>query len=282
MQLAFAGVNPVDRYGLLGRVAPDGPLPRTLGSEATGWLDGVPVLVHGAGLGSRRDGLWATAAIVPRTSVIALPPGVELDQAAAVGVAGATAIRVVELAEVGPGARVVVLGATGGVGHMCCSLLRDRGAVVIAQSAHADKRQFLERCGAHEIAIFDEHEAETALAALEPDAVLDPLGSSFSGAAIAALRPHGRLVLYGTSAGASGEVPLQLLYRKELRVLGYGGLIEPEERLVEACEAALEALAQGRLKIVIGERQPLGRVNEGLEHLARRAVLGKLVLELQA
>jgi len=52
VELAFAGVNPVDSYVAAGRVAADGPLPRTVGSEASGHLDGRPVLVTGAGLGS--------------------------------------------------------------------------------------------------------------------------------------------------------------------------------------------------------------------------------------
>jgi NADPH:quinone reductase-like Zn-dependent oxidoreductase len=59
VDLAFAGINPVDRYGIEGRVAADGPLPRTLGAEASGHLEGRPVVVFGACLGAARDGVWA-------------------------------------------------------------------------------------------------------------------------------------------------------------------------------------------------------------------------------
>src|SRR5687767_8161493 len=76
VELAFAGVNPIDSYVAQGRVAPDGPLPRTLGGEASGHVDGRPVLVSGAGLGSTRDGVWASAANVPATAVVPLPDGV--------------------------------------------------------------------------------------------------------------------------------------------------------------------------------------------------------------
>src|SRR5438270_12937336 len=72
VELAAAGVNPVDRYGAEGRVAPDGPLPRTLGAEAAGWLDGHKVLIAGGGLGSMRDGVWAEAATVDRRDVTSL------------------------------------------------------------------------------------------------------------------------------------------------------------------------------------------------------------------
>ena len=95
VQLAFGGVNPVDRYTAEGRVAPDGPLPRTLGGEASGSLNGLPVLVFGDGLGATRDGAWAEAAVVPLTAVFELPDGVDLQHAAAMGVAGLTAWNVV-------------------------------------------------------------------------------------------------------------------------------------------------------------------------------------------
>ena len=53
VELAFAGVNPVDRYVVQGSVAPESPLPRTLGSEASGRLDGELVLIASAVLGAQ-------------------------------------------------------------------------------------------------------------------------------------------------------------------------------------------------------------------------------------
>jgi NADPH2:quinone reductase len=102
VELAYAGVNPVDGYNAAGRVNPDGPRPRTLGAEAAGHVDGVPVVVAGGGLGSTRDGVFAEAAVVPRTSVVEIPDGVALREAAGVGIVGLTAYRIVEIAEIGP------------------------------------------------------------------------------------------------------------------------------------------------------------------------------------
>src|SRR5579862_2550554 len=62
VELAYAGVNPVDLYSALGQVARDAPVPRTLGREASGEVDGRAVVVFGHGLGMTRDGLWATRA----------------------------------------------------------------------------------------------------------------------------------------------------------------------------------------------------------------------------
>ncbi|HYH48772.1 MAG TPA: zinc-binding alcohol dehydrogenase family protein, partial [Acidimicrobiia bacterium] len=93
IEMAFAGVNPIDRYIAEGRVAPDSPLPRTMGMEGAGRLadDGQAVLVHGAGLAMKRDGAWAQRVVAPRGAVTAIPEGVDLAQAAAMGVAGVTA-----------------------------------------------------------------------------------------------------------------------------------------------------------------------------------------------
>ena len=95
--MRYAGVNPIDRYGALGRAAPDGPVPRTLGLEGVGTVGDRTVVVHGGGLGSARDGLWATAAVVPEPLLVDVPAGVELPVAASVGIAGVTAWRVVTI-----------------------------------------------------------------------------------------------------------------------------------------------------------------------------------------
>src|SRR5437588_7909236 len=83
VELKFAGVNPIDSYVARGWVAPDAPLPRTLGGEGAGTVDGRDVLVSGEGLGAGRDGVWAEAAVVPEACVVPLPDGVELRDAAA-------------------------------------------------------------------------------------------------------------------------------------------------------------------------------------------------------
>jgi len=129
VDLAFAGVNPIDRYGAEGQVTPDALVPRTLGSEASGVVGGRAVVVRGHGIGTRRDGVWATGAVVPSAALVPVPEGVDLRVAAAMGVAGVTAWRVVtEKARVRPDDRVLVLGASGGVGSIALSVVRSIGA----------------------------------------------------------------------------------------------------------------------------------------------------------
>ena len=279
VEMAFAGVNPVDRYQAEGRVAPDAPVPRTLGSEGAGTVDGRPVMVRGHGLGSRRDGLWASAAVVPEEALIPVPEGVSLEQAASMGVAGVTAWRcATEKAGVTGDDRVLVLGASGGVGSMLVSLARSMGAEVWGQTGSEQKTSWIHELGAGRVVVGDADRVAEEAGSYRPTVVFDPLGDGFFGAAVKVMADKGRLVAFGTSAGPTGEVPLQLLYRKALTVHGYGGLIESEASLARGIREAMQAVAEGRMRVEIDRVVPLERVNEAFTLLTDRSVRGKVVL----
>ena len=279
VELEFAGVNPVDRYNAEGRVAPDGPLPRTLGGEGAGWADGRRVLVAGGGLGSTRDGVWAEAAVVPETAVLELPDGVQTREAAAMGVAGLTAWKCVhEVAAVGAGDRVLVLGASGGVGSMIVSLAHAAGATVWGQTGSAEKTQIVERQGADRAVVAAPEQLAEAVAELEPTVVFDPLADGCVQPVLEALAARGRYVVFGTSAGPEVELNMQTLYRKAISVLGYAGLLLGTEERRAGLEKALAALRAGELKVVIDDVLPLERVDEAFERLELRQVRGKLLL----
>jgi NADPH:quinone reductase len=280
--LSYGGVNPVDRYRAQGRVAPDGPLPRTLGGEASGTLDGRLVLVAGGGLGARRDGVWAQAAVVPSQTVVDLPEGVELSTAAALGVAGLTAYKVVrELAAVTPRDRVLVLGASGGVGSMIVSLARAAGAAVWGQTGSRDKAERIQLQAAERVIVAGPGELADALSDFEPTAVFDPLGGGFVGPVVECVAPRARIVSFGTSAGPEVQFNLQTLYREAVSLLGYAGMILDDEERRQGLRSALEALADGELLVEIDEVLPLEAVNQAFQRLVDRQVQGKLLLSLE-
>ena len=281
VRMAFGGVNPVDRYQAEGRVAPDGPRPRTLGGEGAGWHEDQPVVVFGHGLGARRDGTWAGAAVVPRSAMVAVPDGVPLEQAATMGVAGLTAWRcATELAGVESGDRVLVLGASGGVGSVLVSIARAAGAEVWGQTGDAGKAGWIAERGASEVVVGGPERMVEAVAGFRPTVVFDALGDGFFGAAVEVMQEKGRLILYGTSAGPQGQVPLQLVYRKGLTVIGYGGLIEPDQAREKGIKEGLAALRDRRMEIVVDRVVPLDQVNHAFQLLGDRSVRGKIVLGL--
>lgn len=281
VELEYAGVNPVDTYVAQGRVSPDGPRPRTLGGEAAGTADGRPVLVAGESLGSTRDGVWAQAAVVPEQALTPLPDGVSSREAAAMGIAGLTALNVVrDLAKVTADDRVLVLGAAGGVGSMIVSLAHAAGATVWGQTGSSEKTAGITEQGAERAIVAGPDELSEQLSELEPTVAFDPLGDGFVAPILEAMAPRGRIVSLGTSAGPEVAFNMQVLYRKMISLLGYGGMQLRREERRPGLEAALRALADGSIRVRIDEVVALDDVNDAFARLRERRVQGKLLLDL--
>lgn len=203
-----------------------------------------------------------------------------LEAAAATGVAGVTAWRAVtELAQVHDGDTVLVLGASGGVGSVIISAAHAAGAAVAGQTGNEDNAGWIRQRGADRAIVADASTLADAVAGLRPTVVFDGLGGGFTGAAIEALQPHGRLVLFGTSAGPEGQVSLQSLYRKDITVLGYAGLLESDQDMAAATRRALQALATGQVSIPIDSAMPLHDVNDAFGRIQHRGVRGKIALD---
>jgi NADPH2:quinone reductase len=281
VDMLYSGLNPVDHYNAIGRINEDIPLPRTLGMEGVGRLGDRIVLVHGHGVATALDGLWSQRAVVPTAACIDVPAGISPQAAATMGVAGVTAWRTVtELADVTENDAVLVLGASGGVGSIIVSVAHALGATVWGQTGRQSHEKWIRELGADEVVVCDADELGRALKGYEPTAVFDPLGGEFTGGALGAMGAHGRLVIFGSSANGTGSVPLQAIYRKGLKVLGYAGLLESDDALDAAKGKALEALADGRLKVTIDSEFPLVDTNDALERLNERSSQGEVVLSL--
>jgi NADPH:quinone reductase len=283
VELEYGGVNPIDRYIAEGRVAPDAPLPRTLGGEAAGSVEGRPVLVAGEALGTARDGVWAGAAVVPVAAVLPLPDGVSTREAAAMGIAGLTAWEVVhELGRVTAADRVLVLGAPGGVGSMIVSLARAAGATVWGQTGSSAKAAFVEQQGAARVVVGGPEQLREALPDFAPTIAFDSLGDGFVAPLLESLAPRGRLVSFGTSAGPEVELNMQTVYRKMISILSYGGVQVTRDERRQGLVAALAALQDGRLQVRIDDVLPLAQVSEAFDRLVERTVEGNLLLDLRS
>jgi NADPH2:quinone reductase len=281
VNLHYGGVNPIDRYNAAGQVNPDAVRPRTLGGEAAGEVDGRQVLVAGEGLGFVRDGVWSQAAVVPREAVVDVPEGVAPEHAAAMGIAGLTALNCVRtLARVTAEDRVVVLGASGGVGSMIVSLAHSAGATVWGQTGSEAKVPKITAEGADRVVVGGPEEIAAGLAEYEPTVAFDVLGDGYPAMLVEAMAPRGRIVSLGVSAGAEVTFDMRLLYRKMLSLLGYGGTILARDERRPGLQAALEAVRAGELKVRIDSVLALEEVNDAFRRLADRHVQGKLLLDL--
>jgi NADPH:quinone reductase len=197
------------------------------------------------------------------------------------GIAGLTALNCVRgLAAVTAEDRVVVLGASGGVGSMIVSLARAAGATVWGQTGSADKAAAITEDGADRVLVGGPADIAADIARFEPTVAFDPLGDGFVAPLVAAISPRGRIVSFGVSAGAEVTFNLQLLYRKAVSLLGYGGIILTRDERRPGLQAALEAVRAGELKVRVDSVLALDDVNEAFQRLTERRVQGKLLLDL--
>ncbi len=276
-----AAVNPLDVWISRGSVAAAGPLPRTGGGEGAGvTADGRRVAFRGAGLGVTRDGAYAERVAVPAAALADIPDGVSDAQAAGVGIAGVTALDVVELSGITPGSTVLVLGASGGVGSYALQLARARGARTIAQTSDASRVASLtQHADRVVVSVGDDlEEAVNHAGEQAVDVVLDGLGGAFGGPAVRLLRAGGVMVVYGASAGPSFTVTATEFYRKMARVVGYGGLGSNPAELSAKSATLLAEIASGRVAPRIAAELPLVAVNDAHLRIVERRAGGKLLL----
>ena len=117
--------------------------------------DGTKVLVNGCGLGETRDGGYAEYARVPADAVIEIPDGMTPREAMQIGTAGFTAAlaihRMEQNGQTPDKGRIVVTGATGGVGSLAIDMLDARGYEAVAFTGKADGVDYLKRIGARDI-----------------------------------------------------------------------------------------------------------------------------------
>lgn len=280
VEMVYAAVNPLDVWvsrGAPGAAAAN--LPWVPGTEGSGYLDGRPVVVRGAGLGVVRPGLIRERVAAPPAVVQPVADDLDLAQVAAIGVAGVTAWQAVHAkANVGPDDRVLILGASGGVGSVAVQLAKACGATVWGQSTSKAKA---DRIPADHVVVADDTELVVGLDGFEPTVVLDGLGGGYTKAAVDALAPRGRLVVYGTSADEQVAFNMRTFYRKGLVLAGYSGLIESPADNQATMATLLASLADGTLHIPV-EVVPLRDAANVHHRILDRDVEGKLVVDLRA
>ena len=203
-----------DVAGVVARAATDGSGPPE-GARVVGIVSG---------------GAWAQQVAVPTKNLAELPAGVTFAQAATLPVAGVTALRALEICGFVLGKRVLVTGASGGVGRLAVQLAARAGARVTAVSRNEERARGLRELGAAEV-VFDVGDVEDA-----PAAILEGVGGASLGVAIAKVAGRGTIVSYASSdpdpacfdtrmlfARAPGAILRGLFVFEEIERTGTGG-----------------------------------------------------------
>jgi alcohol dehydrogenase len=260
-----------------------------VGAGVTGWKPGDRVLVNPLNkkqglMGEMLDGGMAQYCRVAADQLIAMPAKVSFEDAAALPVAYGTAHRMLITHQtVKAGERVLVLGASGGVGTGCVILAKMLGAEVIACAGSATKLQRLKELGADEAINYNE--VDFSKWAIERygkpqrrtydggvDVVINFTGGDTWQPSLRCLKRGGKLLVCGATAGYDPKEDLRYVWTFELKIIGSNSYYDDD------LQALMRMIEAGRIRPVIDKVLPLDQAAEGLRLIRDREVIGKVVV----
>jgi NADPH2:quinone reductase len=267
------------------------PLPFSPGGEVAGAVKAVGEGVSGFEAGDRvfavcSWGGFADEVVIQAKNVLPLDEGVPMDIAAALMISyGTTHYALKERAQLKRGETLLVLGAAGGTGLSAVEIGTLMGARVIAAASSEEKLRLCRQYGADATIDYAKKDLREQLKSLTGgrgvDVVYDPVGGSYTEAALRSMAWGGRLLVIGFTAGEIPRPPLNLPLLKGCSIIGvfYGSFSEHEpERCRDLLKELMMWLAQGRIRPFIMSRRPIEEAAAALEDVAARRVLGKIVL----
>ena len=260
-----------------------------IGPGVTGWKEGDSVLVNPLNkkkglMGEMLDGGMAEYCLVAADQLIRIPAGVSHAEAASLPVAYGTAHRMlVTHKTVKKGDRVLILGASGGVGTGCVILAKLLGAEVIACASSEEKMARLKEMGADEV--IDYTKVEFSKWAVEKygkpqrrshdggvDVVINFTGGDTWVPSLRCLKRGGKLLVCGATAGYDPKEDLRYIWSFELQIIGSNSFYD------DNLSALMEMIKSGEMKPVIDTVVPLEGAAEALRLIQDRKVIGKVIV----
>jgi alcohol dehydrogenase len=260
-----------------------------VGQGVSGWSAGDRVLVNPLNktrglMGEMLDGGMAEYCLVSVDQLIAMPEGVTFEQAASLPVAYGTAHRMlITHKTVEKGERVIVLGASGGVGTGCVILAKMLGAEVIACASSEEKLRRLKEFGADEV--LDYTKVDFSKWAIERygkpqrrsyeggvDVVVNFTGGDTWLPSLRCVKRGGKILVCGATAGHDPKEDLRYIWSFELKIIGSNSFYD------EDLKELMKLIQAGKMTPVIDKVLPLEQAAEGLRLIQDREVIGKVVV----
>jgi 2-desacetyl-2-hydroxyethyl bacteriochlorophyllide A dehydrogenase len=236
------------------------------------------ICINGQLLGVQRDGGFAEQVAVPASALVRLPTNVDFAAAAALTLAGSTAMHMLtQRASVKPGDWVLVMGGASGVGSAAIQIARQFGGQVISTGSTEAKRQFALSLGAGHVVDSTKPDWPSDVRAITRkrgvDLVVEHVGGDVLAQCFTCLARGGTIVTCGATAGRDVKLKLWPLFVKEQKLVGSYG------RSRKDIQAILEWAAQGKIKPATGQVFPLEQTAAAFNALRQRQVMGKVVVE---
>jgi alcohol dehydrogenase len=235
-------------------------------------------------MGEMLDGGMAEQCLVSADQLLRMPDAVSFVDAAALPVAYGTAHRMfITHRTVAAGERVVILGASGGVGTGCVILAKMLGAEVIACASSEEKLARLKEIGADHVVNYQQ--TDWSKWAIEKygkpqrrsyeggvDAVVNFTGGDTWVPSLRCLKRGGRLLVCGATAGYDPKEDLRYVWSFELKVIGSNSFYDDD------LTALMDLIGRGKIRPLIDRVLPLEQAREGLRLIQEREVIGKVVV----
>lgn len=244
IKTAYASVNYKDALAVTGKGRIIERFPCIAGIDLSGTVEsssderfkqGDAVMLHGGGLGVRRDGGFSGYARMPAEIVTPLPAGLSLFEASALGVAGYTtaiAIMLCELNGMQPGnGKVLVNGATGGCASIAIDILANKGYHVVALTGKESSFDYLRSLGAAEILL--RQNLEMGKRPLEKTmwaAAFDSVGGEQLSWLTRSMQKDGVIASFGNAGGAEFCTSVFPFILRGVRLIGVNSDNPPEFR----------------------------------------------------
>ena len=289
VKVRAAGVNRADLLQAAGKYPPPPGWPEWPGLECSGvvsavssgsrWKvgDRVCALLGGGG--------YAEKALVPEGMVMPIPEGLGFVEAACLPEVYTTAmLNLVCIGGLKKNETVFIQAGASGLGIAAIQIAKLIGAKVVTTVGSPEKAEAIAKLGADVIINRKLEAVEEVLMRNPPDVALDCAGGVLLGKCLAAMNPGGRWILVATLGGETTELPLRIVLKKHLRVIGSTlrsrSDAEKSDILKRLSEMLWPAIAEGRIRPVIYRTLPLESAAEAHRLLHETRNIGKVVLTL--
>ena len=222
-------------------------------------------------LGIMADGGYASHLVVPERALYRVPEALSDAEAAILNCTYGTAFRGLRSGGCAPGRRVVITGASGGVGSAAIEVASRMGAHIVAVIRDASREDYVRGLGADDVVVDAGDQFHRSAAAKDADMVLDCVGEPTLNAALRSVRLGGAVVFVGNVTQERLSLNIGLVIVKALRIIGSSGATPSDM-------ADLIALRGDQPFAMALEELPLEDAERAHQRLRNGGIAGRLVL----
>ena len=269
--------------------------PSRIGYEAAGIVDDLGAGVRGMQIGDRvstihafsigKYGVYGERAIVPANAVAHYPDNLSANEGTAIWMQYLTAFgALIEIGQLQQDQSVLITAASSSVGLAAIQITKAVGALAIATTRGADKKQFLLDAGADHVIVTNQEDLQESVMAITAgkgvDVIFDPIGGPMLDTLANAAASGATIFEYGALSSEQTIFPLFASLAKGLTVRGYTlfEITQDEEKLSRGKQYVFDGLKSGVLKPIIDRIFPLDAIADAHRYMESNQQIGKIVV----